>query len=86
MFENRDGWWNKYIKNTGPVEYHTYRHAPHWQCTKCEFSDGDIPARSGMIIGRDERKDLCRIVDDESIFQRPFDIHKLYVTERKEDE
>ena len=47
---------------------------------------GDIPARSGMIIGRDERKDLCRIVDDESIFQRPFDIHKLYVTERKEDE
>ena len=47
---------------------------------------GDMPARSGMIIGRDERKDLCRIVDDESIFQRPFDIHKLYVTERKEDE
>ena len=44
MFENRDGWWNKYIKNTGPVEYHTYRHAPHWQCTKCEFSDGDIGA------------------------------------------
>jgi hypothetical protein len=47
---------------------------------------GEIPARSGMIIGRDEKKDLCRIVDDESIFQRPFDIHKLYVTERKEDE
>ena len=47
---------------------------------------GDILARSGMIIGRDERKDLCRIVDDESIFQRPFDIHKLYVTERKKDE
>ena len=46
----------------------------------------DIPARSGMIIGRDEKKDLCRIVDDVSIFQRPFDIHKLYVTERKEDE
>ena len=47
---------------------------------------GEMPARSGMIIGRDERKDLCRIVDDESIFQRPFDIHKLYVTERKKDE
>ena len=47
---------------------------------------GEKPARSGMIIGRDERKDLCRIVDDKSIFQRPFDIHKLYVTERKEDE
>ena len=47
---------------------------------------GDMLARSGMIIGRDEKKDLCRIVDDESIFQRPFDIHKLYVTERKEDE
>ena len=47
---------------------------------------GDMPARSGMIIGRDEKKGLCRIVDDESIYQRPFDIHKLYVTERKEDE
>ena len=47
---------------------------------------GEMPARAGMIIGRDERKDLCRIVDDESIFQRPFDIHKLYVTERKKDE
>ena len=47
---------------------------------------GDIPARAGMIIGRDEKKGLCRIVDDESIFQRPFDIHKLYVTERKKDE
>ena len=47
---------------------------------------GDMLARSGMIIGRDEKKDLCRIVDDESIFQRPFDIHKLYVTERKKDE
>jgi len=29
---------------------------------------GEMPARSGMIIGRDEKKDLCRIVDDESIF------------------
>ena len=47
---------------------------------------GEMPARAGMIIGRDEKKDLCRIVDDESIFQRPFDIHKLYVTERKKDE
>ena len=46
---------------------------------------GEMPLRAGMIIGRDERKDVCRIVDDESIFQRPFDIHKLYVTE-KEDE
>ena len=26
---------------------------------------GDMPARSGMIIGRDEKNDLCRIVDDE---------------------
>jgi len=47
---------------------------------------GEMPARSGMIIGRDEKKGLCRIVDDESIYQRPFDIHKLYVTERKKDE
>ena len=47
---------------------------------------GEMPARSGMIIGRDEKNDLCRIVDDESVFGRPFDIHKLYVTERKEDE
>ena len=45
---------------------------------------GEMPARSGMIIGRDEKKDLCRIVDDEG--WRSFDIHKLYVTERKEDE
>ena len=42
MFENRDGWWNKYIKNTGPVEYHTHSCAPHWQCIKCDFNDGDI--------------------------------------------
>ena len=41
-FENRDGWWNKYIKNTGPVEYHTHSCAPHWQCIKCDFNDGDI--------------------------------------------
>ena len=57
-------------------------------CTYEYYPDcyGEMPARSGMIIGRDERKDLCRIVDDESIYQRPFDIHKLYVTERKKDE
>ena len=47
---------------------------------------GDIPVRAGMIIGRDERKDLCRIVDDNGLMGIPFDIHKLYVTERKEDE
>jgi len=29
-FQNRDGWWNKYIKNTGPVEY------------KCDYNDEDI--------------------------------------------
>jgi len=34
-FQNRDGWWNKYIKNTGPVE-------PHWQCIKCDYNDEDI--------------------------------------------
>ena len=45
---------------------------------------GEMPARSGMIIGRDEKKDLCRIVDDNG--WTSFDIHKLYVTERKEDE
>ena len=57
-------------------------------CTYEYYPDcyGEIPARSGMIIGRDEKKGLCRIVDDESIYQRPFDIHKLYVTERKKDE
>ena len=42
MFENRDGWWNKYIKNTGPVEHQTLYCKPHWQCTKCDFNDGDI--------------------------------------------
>ena len=42
MFQNRDGWWNKYIKNTGPVEYHTHSCVPHWQCIKCDFNDGDI--------------------------------------------
>ncbi len=47
---------------------------------------GEIPARSGMIIGRDEKKDLCRIVDDNGLMGIPFDIHKLYVTERKENE
>ena len=41
-FQNRDGWWNKYIKNTGPVEYRTLYCKPHWQCTKCDFSDDDI--------------------------------------------
>ena len=45
---------------------------------------GEMPARSGMIIGRDEKKDLCRIIDDEG--WSSFDILKLYVTERKEDE
>ena len=44
---------------------------------------GEMPARAGMIIGRDEEKDLCRIVDDEG--WRSFDIFKLYVTERKEN-
>ena len=44
-FENRDGWWNKYIKNTGLVEYQTLNHRPHWQCTKCDFNDADI----GMV-------------------------------------
>ena len=47
---------------------------------------GEMPSRSGMIIGRDEKKDLCRIVDDDGLMGIPFDIHKLYVTERKEDE
>ena len=42
MFQNRDGWWNKYIKNTGPVEYRTLNNRPHWQCIKCDFNDHDI--------------------------------------------
>ena len=41
-FQNRDGWWNKYIKNTGPVEYKTLHCRPHWQCIKCDFNDEDI--------------------------------------------
>ena len=42
MFQNRDGWWNKYIKNTGPVEYQTLYCRPHWQCIKCDFNHTDI--------------------------------------------
>jgi hypothetical protein len=41
-FHNTDGWWNKYIKNTGPVEYQTLYNKPHWQCIKCDFNDDDI--------------------------------------------
>ena len=41
-FRNGDGWWNKHIKNTGPVEYQTRFNAPHWQCTKCEFNDANM--------------------------------------------
>ena len=41
-FRNEDGWWNKYIKNTGPVEYQTLYCRPHWQCIKCDYNDGDI--------------------------------------------
>ena len=54
-------------------------------CTYEYYPDcyGEMPARSGMIIGRDEKKDLCRIMDDSGC--PSFDIHKLYVTE-KEDE
>jgi len=37
-----DGWWNKYIKNTGPVEYQSLNNRPHWQCTLCEFNHRDI--------------------------------------------
>ena len=44
---------------------------------------GDMPARSGMIIGRDEENDLCRIMDDEG--WRHFDIYKLYVTEKNDE-
>ena len=42
MFQNTDGWWNKYIKNTGPVEYQTLYCRPHWQCIKCDFNHHDI--------------------------------------------
>ena len=42
IFRNKDGWWNKYIKNTGPVEYPTMYNKPHWQCTKCDFNDEDM--------------------------------------------
>ena len=42
MFRNEDGWWNKYIKNTGPVEYQTLHCRPHWQCIKCDYNDRDI--------------------------------------------
>ena len=41
-FQNRDGWWNKYIKNTSPVEYKTLHCRPHWQCIECDFNDEDI--------------------------------------------
>ena len=49
MFKNKDGWWNKYIKNTGPVEYKTMYNKPHWQCTKCDFSDDDIGTVRGHV-------------------------------------
>ena len=42
FFNNRDGWYDKYIKNTGPVGFATHNKAPHWQCIKCDFNDGDI--------------------------------------------
>ena len=41
-FDNRDGWYDKYIKNIGPVEYITLNNRPHWQCIKCDFNDIDI--------------------------------------------
>ena len=42
FFDNRDGWYDKYIKNTGPVSYVTADKAPHWQCIKCDFTHHDI--------------------------------------------
>ena len=41
-FDNRDGWYDKYIKNTGPVGYITANNAPHWQCIKCDYNHRDI--------------------------------------------
>ena len=41
-FSNRDGWWNKHIRNTGPVEHPTLYCKPHWQCTECEFNNEDM--------------------------------------------
>jgi len=37
-----DGWWNKYIENTGLVESPTMFCSPHWQCKLCEFNHKDI--------------------------------------------
>ena len=42
LFQNRDGWWNKLIENTGPTEYPTLLASPHWQCTECEFNNADM--------------------------------------------
>jgi hypothetical protein len=35
-FDNRDGWWDKYIENIGRVGYLTANNRPHWQCTICK--------------------------------------------------
>ena len=47
MFENTDGWWDKYIENIGRVMYLTANNRPHWQCTICKnlyrsYNIGDV--------------------------------------------
>ena len=47
MFENIDGWWDKYIENIGRVMYLTANNRPRWQCTICKhlyrsYDIGDI--------------------------------------------
>ena len=42
MFINQDGWYDKYIINTGPVGFATLNREPHWECTKCDYDHRDI--------------------------------------------
>ena len=50
MFQNKDGLWNKYIKNTGHLEYITLHNRPHWQCIKCDFNNADIGTVRGHVF------------------------------------
>ena len=58
-FDNRDGWWNKYIKNTGPVEYQTLHCRPHWQCIKCDFNDKDIGTIRKHVFTNHKEEEVC---------------------------
>ena len=60
QFQNRDGWWNKYIKNTGPVEYKTLHCRPHWQCIKCDFNDEDIDGSKFRRVEKQRERTLVK--------------------------